>query len=639
MRPARRPTAFSSTLVGTVCLAIGLLCPVFALAAATEAPKPDAATKAPAPPKKVEIARTREAWSKAMDKLPQPKEGCYTAEFPRVEWKSVACGEAPKYPMIPAHGKVGHFVVGGGLSNDFSAHPTGTINAIEGTFVSISSGLIESGPIANTPPNIDNAYTLQINANQFVSSICPATSTDCAGWEQFVYENNDVSHRVFIQYWLIKFNATCPSSAWTQFQFTGDTDIYCFQSTTTASLPAGVDLPVSGFGTVTFSAKANATSDQVKIEDGLGHAATRVGTNAVALSGGWTDAEFNVFGDAGNSDGGGQAGFGTNSTIVVKTTVHNGTKNAPTCVAESFTGETNNLTLVGTAAISTQQAPAIEFTQSNVAGSTAACQTAAGIGDTHLTTFGGLLYDFQAAGDFVLAESGPDFMVQARQVSGAPTWPNATVNKAVATRMGNTRVVFCTAPGRVNVDGSGADIADGQVMSLPTGVDIRRTANAYVVIDQRGNSLRAELQDTHINATVGLGKWPTDVRGVLANARTSRNTVNKIQARTGAILTAPFPYNRLYHEYADSWRVAQGESLLSPCGENVETGIPRAPFYARNLDRDHHERGRTVCTAAGVKPGPLFEACILDVAVIGKDEAAQVFVGARAPKAVGRVVQ
>jgi len=619
------------------CLAVGLLCPASLMAADAETPNPKASTKAPAPPRKVEIAKTREAWSKSMARLPQPKEGCYTAEFPRVEWKEVACGEAPKYPMIPARGKPGHFVVGGGGSNDFSAHPTGTINAVEGTFPSISAGLTESGPIANSGPNIDNAYTLQINANQFKSSLCPATSTDCKGWEQFVYENNDTQRRVFIQYWLIKFNATCPSSAWTQFQFTGDTDIYCFQSTTTSSLPAG--LAVSGFGTVTFSASANATSDQVKIDDGLGHQATRVGSNAVKLSEGWTDAEFNVFGDAGNSDGGGQAGFGSNSTIVVKTTVHNGTKNAPTCVSESFTGETNNLTLVGTAAISTQAAPAIEFTQSNVTGSTAACQTAAGIGDTHLTTFGGLLYDFQAAGDFVMAESGADFMVQARQVSGAPTWPNATVNKAVAARMGSTRVTFCTGPGRVNVDGDNAVIADGQTMSLPTGVDIRRTGDAYVVIDQHGNSLRADISDTHINATVGLGRWPTDVRGVLANARTRRNTVNTIQARTGAILTAPFPYDRLYHEYADSWRVTRAESLLMPCGEDVETGIPRTPFYARNLDRDHYDRGRTACTAAGVKPGPLFDACILDVAVIGKDEAAQVFVGMRAPKAVGRVVR
>ena len=46
---------------------------------------------------------------------------------------------------------------------------------------------------------------------------------------------------------------------------------------------------------------------------------------------------------------------------------------------------------------------------------------------------------------------------------------------------------------------------------------------------------------------------------------------------------------------------------------------------------------RAVCTAAGVKAGPLLEACTLDVAVIGQDAAAKVFVGAPAPIAVGTI--
>jgi len=137
------------------------------------------------------------------------------------------------------------------------------------------------------------------------------------------------------------------------------------------------------------------------VSDGT-HAATEVGINAVDAAAGWTDAEFNVFGDGGNSSGGGQAGFGTNSTITVKTVVHNGTKNAPTCSVEGFTAETNNLTLVGTPSIAIQPSPTIEFNESNASGGSAAsCATAAGIGDTHLSTFGGLLYDFQASGDFV----------------------------------------------------------------------------------------------------------------------------------------------------------------------------------------------------------------------------------------------
>lgn len=628
----RATSSFPRALVGA-CSLIGLLASNAIAAPSTTPPaSPPTASVARGVVKRPQIAKTQVAWRKSLLQLERPAEGCYESSFPRVEWRPVACGEAPKYPMPPARGMAKHFVVGGGGSNDFAANPTGTISAVEGTFPSISAGLTESGPIANSGSNIANTYTLQINTNQFTSSACAGSpNPDCKGWEQFVYENNNVSHRAFIQYWLIRFNTTCPAGGWQQFSFAGDTDIYCFQSTSTASLPAGV--PVSDFGTLSMGAAVTSSSDQVTVTADA-NAVTRVGVNAVAAAAGWTDAEFNVFGDGGNSSGGGQAGFGANSTMVVKTTVHNGTRNAPACQAESFTGETNNLTLVGMNPIPTQASPAIEFTQSNIPGTPAACVTADGIGDTHLNTFGGLLYDFQASGDFVLAETGKEFVVQARQVSGAPTWPNATVNKAVATRMGDTRVAVCTAPARIAVDGDVREIGDQQVLSLPTGVDIQRVGNTYVIIDQKGNSLRAVVSDSHIDATVGLGRWPTEVHGLLANGK---GKVNQIEARDGAMFSSPFAFDDLYHRFGDSWRVSPRESVLSDCGEPGERGIPDRPFYSKDLDPQLARHARAVCMEYGVKDRNLLEACTLDVAVIGKEDAAKVFVNLRKPIAIGRV--
>ena len=533
--------------------------------------------------------------------------------------------------MPPARGLAKHFIVGGGGSNDFAAKPTGTISSADGSFASLSAGLTESGLVNNTGSPVTDAYTLQLNTNFFTSTACAGSpNANCKGWEQFVYENNATAHRAFIQYWLIQYNTTCPGG-WIQFMFPPpSTDIYCFRNSPGAvSISAGQ--PVSNFGNMTLTGAVSASSDGVAMTVG-GTAFTTAGSNAVNAAAGWTDAEFNVFGDA----GGGQANFGTNSTIAVKTTVHNGTKNAPTCSMESFTGETNNLTLVGTSPIPTQASPAVQFNQSNIPGSVASCATAAGIGDTHLSTFGGLFYDFQAAGDFVLAQTGKDFIVQTRQVSGAPTWPNATVNKAVATRMGDTRVALCTAPSRLEVDGAPAEVGDGKTLSLPSGVDILRTGNVYVVVDQSGNSMRAELNDTYINVSVGLGHWPAKVRGILANAN---GHVNQIEARTGAVLATPFAFADLYHRYADSWRVPASESLLSVCGDReIETGIPKKPFYANNLDRKVYQRARAVCTAAGVKEKAILDACTLDVAVIGRETAAIVFVGMHAPVAVGRIV-
>jgi hypothetical protein len=201
--------------------------------------------------------------------------------------------------------------------------------------------------------------------------------------------------------------------------------------------------------------------------------------------------------------------------------------------------------------------------------------------------------------------------------------------------MGKTKVAVCL-PGRLNVDGENAELDDGKTLSTPEGVDISRRGNVYFVTDETGNSVRAVVNPTWIDVSVGLGQWPAKVTGLLANAG---GDVNKIAARDGAVLTNPFSFEDLYHRYSDSWRVASDESLLSVCGDkNVERGIPRRPFYAKDLDPKLAERTRAVCIAAGVKAGALLDACTLDVAVIGNDAAAKVFVGARDPVAVGKLI-
>ncbi len=257
-------------------------------------------------------------------------------------------------------------------------------------------------------------------------------------------------------------------------------------------------------------------------------------------------------------------------------------------------------------------------------------------------TFNGLFYDFQATGDFILAQVDPDFVVQTRQVSGAPNWPSASVNSAVATQMGDTKVALCLAAegnevgARLHVDGEPAELADGKYLSSPDGVDIWHTGSLYVITDQTGNSVRATVHPTWIDVSVGLGRWPATAFGLLANAG---GNVHQVATRDGAVLSTPFAFDAFYHRYADSWRVPEKASLLSPCGLTVkERGAPERTFYASDLDPKLAEKTRAVCAAAGVKPGPLLEACILDVAVIGNDLAAKVFVDGHAPVAEGRIL-
>jgi hypothetical protein len=264
------------------------------------------------------------------------------------------------------------------------------------------------------------------------------------------------------------------------------------------------------------------------------------------------------------------------------------------------------------------------------------CAAATAVGDTHLHTFSGLFYDFQATGDFTLAKSSnPDFVVQARQVSGAPNWPDASVNSAVATQVGQSKVAVCLNPQRLSVDGKVTDLADGASMVLPDDADIVRKGNTYYIRDQIGNSLKATVNSTYIDVSVGMGRWPSDVKGLLVN---HNGNVNQLEASDGAVITNPFPFDQLYGHYADSWRVADKDNLLSVCGERrQERGAPSRPFYAKDLEPEVFKRANAICVGAGVKVEALLEACTLDVAFFGFDEkAAQVFVTAAEPVAVGK---
>ncbi|TPL49566.1 VWD domain-containing protein [Mesorhizobium sp. B2-4-6] len=600
--------------------------------AAAETTKPAAATASQATTAVSPEERARQIdWRNAMAQVPQPKKGCFKAEYPSREWQEITCTETPNYPQPPRRGPHPLTV---GNSNDVAAQaPSGFISTAIGSFDNVTNVTSESGPIGNSGPSIANAYTLQLNTNFFPSSVsCTGSpNPNCQGWQQFVFENNGSIARGYIQYWLIKYNKTCPSGAsWNQFSFTGDTDIYCWKNNSLGAVPVPLQ-PVTNLAQLSLTGNVGAGGDSINVTVG-GTIYSRTGDNAVNAASGWQTAEFNIFGDGGNSAGGGQASFNSGASLTPRVQVIYGGNASPTCVAQGFTAETNNLNFGPTAPSAPPPGPALLFVESTAGGAASNCAAAAGVGDTHLTTFSGLLYDFQASGDFVLADSGPDFIVQNRQVSGAPTWPNAAVNSAVAARLGKTTVAICAKPQRLVVDGKPVSLRGG-ALQLADGADVTRTGNVYVIRNARGDSVVATLNPpNYIDVKVGLGQWPEKVEGLLANPK---NDVNLLATREGRILKTPFSFEDIYHPYAESWRVDPKDSLLSVCGREIKTGIPGKPFYAKDLKRDQLKRAEAICAKAGVEKGPLQDACILDVAVIGKAGAAKIHAKTPAPNAVG----
>ncbi len=587
-------------------------------------------TSASSQPLSPEELRLRHDWRVSMAQVPAPRKGCFQSDYPSMEWREVACVRVPFHPMVPK--KRPRALVGGGNANSISAMaPTGSISTAIGSFQSVTNVTSVSSVFPGKTD--ENGYSLQINTNFFNGPICNGStdpSSQCA-WEQFLYINTPTTGFGYIEYWLFKPNGPCPAGWGT---YDGD----CVRDSA-----MGVQMPsqpITNLEQLGLTGGVSATGDYVQVLVGDKIMMAK-GDNLVDAAVGWQIAEFNVFGEI----DGAQAVFNNGAQVVPRTEIIYGGIAAPICVAQGFTGETNNLSFGPSAPQPSPPGPAILFTESTPTDPKSSnCAYATAVGDAHLNTFLGLLYDFQASGDFVLTQVDPDFVVQARQVSGAPRWPNAAVNEAIATQMGQTKVAVCPARLIENqspliVNGANIALTDGSVFSTPDGVDIWRFGSVYTITDQSGNSVQAVLNPTWLDVSVGLGQWPATITGLLANAN---GNVNQIATRALAtsgptVLTAPFDFGAFYQSYGQSWRVAPGESLLSACGQPSETGNPQIPFYATDLDPQLYNSSRAVCTAAGVTGAALLDACTLDVAVIGTNAAANVYVNARQPVAVGSI--
>jgi hypothetical protein len=298
-------------------------------------------------------------WRHAMHQQPAPQQGCYHASYPSTEWEKVDCAEAPAYRSAVPTKRLQTL----GNGSDYVAQaPSGTkFSSVTGSFptvtgvtsektVNVPFGSGESSGITGT-----NQYTLQVNTNIVNTAACKSYK-NCYAWQQYVISTDTPVSltsskltgytEVFIEYWLINYGgstrASCPSGFVNGGADTSGVD--CVQNTPATVIYKG-QIPITQLATLALSGSAAASgTDKATATYGTEAYTASVADSYTDIASEWTQAEFNVVGNA----GGAQAQFNKGTSLTTKLAVVDGSTTAPTCLAPSSeagtTGETNNLT-------------------------------------------------------------------------------------------------------------------------------------------------------------------------------------------------------------------------------------------------------------------------------------------------------
>jgi hypothetical protein len=583
------------------------------LAQAAPAPKPAVIQHAPVSTQRAPMAtipvsmavsepQVRLAWRKSMAKTAAPKAGCFKASYPSTAWQATTCTQAPNHPYPPARGPRPSTV---GNGNDFSAQVSGLLTSAEGSFPSVT------GVTSDTDPSGQSNFSLQLNTSFFHTTVCPAGSAGCLGWQQFIYSNMGTA---FMQYWLLNYGAACPAG-WNT--YSGD----CWRNGVNAqAVPVQ---PVSNLGNLTVTANAaSGGNDSVVFSDGANVYSATGADSLLNLSQGWNTAEYNLVGDCCSTE----STFNAGSTIIVRTSVDNGTTNPPSCVQEGFTGETNSLTMTPAQPPAPSSppvccpyggaSPSIEFAQSNNPTEWASCGSSIIVGDPHVTTADGTVYNFQGAGEFVALQDADGTVVQTREtplVTGAPLnqppqsskleWDNGiatcvSMNTAVAARVGTHRVTYEPAFGGTYDTGALQLRIDGKISTL-NAQGINLGSGGRVINSSSGaGAIEIDFPDGKV-LTVVPGTYDSmkylnvdfSSLGVVSNnSGASEGGLAGVVPNGSWLPTLPsgasvgaIPadlhtrFETLYNTFGNAWRVASNASLF-----DYAPGTSTATFTAAN---------------------------------------------------------
>lgn len=254
--------------------------------------------------------------------------------------------------------------------------------------------------------------------------------------------------------------------------------------------------------------------------------------------------------------------------------------------------------------------------------------TSGSTGDPHVISLDGLRYNFQGAGEFILAgTAGPggvldpngDLQIQVRQRQVQPGLQGA-INTAVGVRMGSSTVAIYAdpQPGQSNlyVDGAATTDPGGTPILLDAG-GVYGGGSSYTLVWLDGSRLRVNVGYQHLDLGVYLAEARLGgIIGLMGDYDGDR--ANDFTTRGGTVLDPPINYYQLYDLLGESWRVPAGDRLIDPAVGGGDPTNPSFPgsFPPSTIPDDILDEAELRCEVGGVHvPGVLFS-CRFDVALL-----------------------
>ena len=260
---------------------------------------------------------------------------------------------------------------------------------------------------------------------------------------------------------------------------------------------------------------------------------------------------------------------------------------------------------------------------------TCLAQCAGSNGDPHMRSVNQRIYNFQAAGEYVLLRAaGGSVEIEGRQEPASNPGSDATINTAVAARVGSHRVGVY-APGgaqvlSVHVDGN--TVALTSPLSLSGGGHVLPKSNGVEVDFPDGTVLWALYTKERWGINVEIAPSPsvlTSATGVLGRVGLGY-ALPLLPDGTGTHISANpvAQYNYRYQVFAPAWRVTDATSLFDyDPGKTTESynvpGFVPEGGPPKTVPFDPQTLATSESTCAPIVDADLRNDCVYDVTATG----------------------